>query len=232
MPNITKGPRSRTASATERGSVTRDRLLDALEGIAADAGLAALSHRAIAKRARLHTGLIHYHFGTVDRLLEEALARRAKRLSGSQLAALSALFARERWSVEDVVTALWQPFSLLGSESDGGWRNYLCLVARLAADLNGERMLALHYDDVAIAAQRALRTALPNASDEAIASGLRYIRTLFDQESRARCGKRVAPEYRALNDAELTRFAAAGLRGLVGDSTSPQSSSRRGVAAD
>jgi AcrR family transcriptional regulator len=229
MSNKSTGSNGRVPSATERGDATRERLLDALESIAADEGLAALSHRAIARRASLHTGLIHYHFGTVDRLLDEAIARRAQRFAASQLAALSALFARGRWTVEDVVTALWQPFAALGRAIEQGWRNYLCLVARLAGDGGRDQLLARHFRDVGVAARDALRAALPAASDDAISAGLRFIRTLFEQETLARCRMASLPGRTAGSDQQLTRFAAAGLRGLAGES--PAGTPSR-VAAD
>ena len=216
MSNNPNGNGGRTNPSNARGDRTRDRLLDALEAIAADDGIGALSHRAISRRARMNTGLIHYHFGTVDRLLEEALARRAARLSRSQLAALSALQARGRWTVDEVVDALWQPFSALGGALEPGWRNYLCLVARLAAHERGDDLLARYFDDVARAAMRALRTALPDADEESLRTGLRYTRVLFEQESLARCRKTCPADRRALDDRRLIGFVAAGLRALAG----------------
>jgi AcrR family transcriptional regulator len=213
MSNNSTGSNGRVTSASARGDHTRDRLLDALESIAADEGLAALTHRAIAKRARLHTALIHYHFGTVERLVEEALARRAQRLSRMQLAALSALFARGRWSVEDVVAALWQPFAPLAGAVEGDWRNYLCLVARLASDAQGAALIARHFHDVAHAALDALRGTLPAASPESLTAGLRLVRTLFEQESLARCAH--PAQSATLADARLVTFASAGLRALA-----------------
>lgn len=220
MPNNTNDTGScGTRPATARGDRTREQLLDALEAIAADQGISALSHRSIARRARLHTGLIHYHFGTVDRLLEDALARRAARLSEAQLAAISALFAQGRWTVEDVVAALWQPFSSLGGALEGGWRNYLCLVARLASEERGDELISRYFEDVDKAARRALRVGLPDADDDALRTGLRYTRTLFEQEAIARCRHASPAERRALEDRRLVSFAAAGLRGLAGKPT-------------
>jgi AcrR family transcriptional regulator len=205
----------RTIPTNARGDRTRDRLLDSLEAIAADAGINALSHRAIARHARLNTGLIHYHFGKVEHLLEEAIARRSTRLSHEQLAAISALQARGRWTVEDVIAALWQPFSALGGPLDAGWRNYLCLVARLASDERGDELLARYFDDVGRAALGALRAVLPDADDEALRTGLRFTRVLFEEESLARCRKECSPQRRADGDRRLVTFAAAGLRGLA-----------------
>ena len=200
--------------STARGDRTRDRLLDALEAIAADDGVAALSHRAIARRARLHSGLIHYHFGTVERLIEDALARRAARLSHAQLAEIGALTARGQWTAEEVIAALWQPFSALGGALEGGWRNYLCLVSRLASDPRGDELLSRHFEEVDAAVRRALRAALPRLDDDALSLGLRYTRILFERESIARCRKSLPAERRAFEDRQLAAFAAAGIRGL------------------
>lgn len=205
----------RTIPANARGDRTRDRLLDALEAIAATAGIGALSHRAVARQAQLNAGLIHYHFGTLDQLLEGALARRAARLSRAQLSAISQLMARGNWTVDDIVAALWQPFSVLGSPVDGGWRNYLCLIARLSTDERGDELLRRHFDDVMRAAHRALRFVLPDTSDELIGAGLRFTRTLFEQEAQSRCRKEYATERRAEDDRRLVAYASAGLRELA-----------------
>lgn len=214
MSNDPNGRAGTDNASNARGDRTRDRLLDALESIAADSGIAALSHRGIARRARLHTGLIHYHYGTVERLLEEALARRAVRLSRAQLAGISVLQTRGRWSVEELVAALWQPFSSLGGALEGTWRNYLCLVARLASHERGEELLALYFDDVSGAALRALRCVLVDADAGSLREGLRFTRVLFEQEALARCRQASPPEHRLSADRRLTAFAAAGLRGL------------------
>ena len=214
MPIDPNGTTARTNASNARGHRTRDRLLDALESIAAESGVSALSHRSIARQARLHTGLIHYHFGTVEQLFEEALARRAARLSRMQLAGISALQAHGRWSVEDVVAALWQPFSSLGGALDGTWRNYLCLVARLASQERGEELIARYFDDVSRAALHALSFVLPDADEEALRAGLRFTRVLFEQEALARCRQASPRERRLTGDRRLTAFAAAGLRGL------------------
>jgi AcrR family transcriptional regulator len=208
---------SNTTTA-KRGDHTRELLLDALESIAADQDIGTLSHRTIARRAGLHAALLHYHFGTVERLLEEAIARRAARLSQAQLAALSALFARGRWTIEDVVGALWRPFSSLAGPVDDGWRNYLCMIARIATASASSGMLERHFAEPAAAARRALKVLLPGADEEALGSGLRFTRMLFLQETLDRCERACPPAERTLREQRLATFAAAGLRALAGDS--------------
>jgi AcrR family transcriptional regulator len=201
-----------TCEGPARG--VRDRLLDALESLIADEGTAALSHRSIARRADVNTSLLHYHFGTIEEALEIALARRASRFVGAQLAALRALRRRLRWTVEDVVAGLWRPFADVGRCSDGSWHNYLCLVAHLghADDL----LAARHFQDVEHEALYALRNALPDAPDETLASGLRLTRVLFHGEVLARCRDRTRAAPDNGRDESLTAFAAAGIRALLG----------------
>jgi AcrR family transcriptional regulator len=212
----TSAENGRTLPASARGDRTRDRLLDSLETIAAESGIAALSHRVVARRAQLNTGLIHYHFGTIDQLLEQALARRAARLSRAQVAAIQQATGRGHWIVEDVIDALWRPFSALGSPLEDGWRNYLCLIARLASDTRGNALLERYFDDVTRAAHRALRSILPAASDDLVATGLRFTRALFEQEALSRCNKTLGDEERSDDDRRLVAYAAAGMRALAG----------------
>ena len=210
---------ARAMPASARGDRTRDRLLDALETIAAESGIAALSHRVIARHAQLNTGLIHYHFGTIDQLLEQALARRASRLSRTQIFAVQQATARGSWTVEDIVDAMWRPFSALGTRIEDGWRNYLCLIARLASDARGNALLDRYFGDVTQTAHQALRAILPDASDEVVATALRFTRALFEQEALSRCNKHVDDSQRADDDRRLVAYAAAGVRALAASRT-------------
>lgn len=218
----TTADNARTLPASARGDRTRDRLLDSLETIAAESGIAALSHRVIARHAQLNTGLIHYHFGTIDQLLEQALARRAARLSRTQISAIHHAMAHGTWTVEDIVDAMWRPFSALGTPMEDGWRNYLCLIARLASDARGNALLDRYFEDVVQTAHRALHAILPDASDEIVATGLRFTRALFEQEALSRCNKCIDDAQRADDDRRLVAYAAAGVRALAAFRNTPQ----------
>ncbi|MDN5932090.1 MAG: TetR family transcriptional regulator [Pseudonocardia sp.] len=58
--------------ATERGQEVRQRLLDAAAELIPERGWAAVSTRAVAERAGLAAGLVHYHFASVQALLSQA----------------------------------------------------------------------------------------------------------------------------------------------------------------
>ena len=125
-----------------RGDDTRGRLLDAVEGLIADHGFKPLTHRTIASRAEAHVALLNYHFGSKEQLIEEALARRAGQLLALQHEQLAALRERGDFTVEDVLWAYARPFASLDQDMQSAWRNYLCLVARLAGHvLEPERHL-------------------------------------------------------------------------------------------
>jgi AcrR family transcriptional regulator len=196
-----------------RGDRTREQLLDALETLVAEKGFAPLSHRAIARAAGVHAALLHYHFGTVERIVEETVARKASRLAQSQLAALLQVTRQPRFDVVDVVRALWAPFVDIGAGSDVPWRNYLCLIARLSSHPGGDALTARYFSEVAEAARKAIRVVRPNAPDEAIRAGLRHTRALFEREVQATLCK--APGTPA-DHARMIEFAAAGFDHLLG----------------
>lgn len=58
--------------SAERGQEVRQRLLDAAAELIAERGWAAVSTRAVAQRAGLAAGLVHYHFTSVQALLSQA----------------------------------------------------------------------------------------------------------------------------------------------------------------
>lgn len=58
--------------SAERGQEVRQRLLDASVELIPERGWAAVSTRAVAERAGLAAGLVHYHFTSVQALLSQA----------------------------------------------------------------------------------------------------------------------------------------------------------------
>jgi AcrR family transcriptional regulator len=57
----------------DRGSITRQRILDAAIDVLAEKGLARTSIREVARRAKVATGLAYYHFRTKAALLEAVI---------------------------------------------------------------------------------------------------------------------------------------------------------------
>jgi AcrR family transcriptional regulator len=199
-----------------RGDDTRGRLLDAVEALIADHGFKPLTHRTIASRAEAHVALLNYHFGSKEQLIEEALARRAAQLLALQHGALSALRSRADISVEDVLWAYGGPFAELDHAAASPWRNYLCLVARLAGHDPSDTILMRHFGSVHRECLLALRQALPNADEAALAAGFRNCRLLLEHDALARCkAGGTGPSVLAKFD-QLIAFLAGGMRAMAG----------------
>jgi AcrR family transcriptional regulator len=73
---------------TDRGRSTRTAVLDAAGDLIGELGWGRVSTRAVAERARVKPGLVHYHFATQQELLAEAASHRIAALAGAGLAAL------------------------------------------------------------------------------------------------------------------------------------------------
>lgn len=71
---IARSAPSRPSSG--RGEATRIRLLDAAARLIAERGWGEVTTRLVAERAGVNQALVHYHFGSMDRLLREAAISR------------------------------------------------------------------------------------------------------------------------------------------------------------
>lgn len=211
-----------------RGDDTRSRLLDAVEGLIADHGFKPLTHRTIASRAEAHVALLNYHFGSKEQLIEEALARRAGQLLAMQHEALAALREQGDWSVDDVLWAYGRPFVTLDADGTSVWRNYLCLVARLAGHDPTDSIMMRHFGSVYRECLAALRHALPTVDDNSLQAGFRNCRLLLEHDALGRCkaGGNAPPVTPSAE--ELIAFLAGGLRALV--NVSPQPTKREETA--
>ena len=69
---------------------TRERILDAAEGLFMAHGFEATSMRMITGMAHVNLAAVNYHFGTKDALIHEVFRRRLRDLNRRRLAALSA----------------------------------------------------------------------------------------------------------------------------------------------
>jgi AcrR family transcriptional regulator len=58
------------------GVATRERLLDAAATLVAERGWGSVTTRAVAERAGVNQALVHYHFGSMETLLREAVLAR------------------------------------------------------------------------------------------------------------------------------------------------------------
>ncbi|MDN5688748.1 MAG: TetR family transcriptional regulator, partial [Brachybacterium sp.] len=66
-------------TSTERGQVVRARLLDAAAALIAEIGWTAVTTRRLADHAGIRSGLVHYHFESLQALLRQAAMTRVSR---------------------------------------------------------------------------------------------------------------------------------------------------------
>ena len=208
-----------TRSMVDRGVATRDALLDAAEAMISDFGFNEPSHRTIAGAAGVHAALLNYHFGSKEILFEAAVARRADRLTQSWRSALAGLRARGSWDVEDVLIAWWQPFHAIRRDDDDvAWRNYICVIARLASAHDGDAWHQRYFAEIDAEFVQMLDDALPAMDRADMEAGFRYSRALFGEALLYRCGKTGgACPPRGFRDDDLDRmirYLAYGLRGV------------------
>jgi AcrR family transcriptional regulator len=198
-----------------RGDDTRSRLLDAVEALIADHGFKPLTHRTIASRAEAHVALLNYHFGSKEQLIEEALARRAGQLLAMQHEALAALRERGDWDVDEVLWAYGRPFVSVDANGASPWRNYLCLVARLAGHDPTDTIMMRHFGSVYRECLAVLRHALPDVDDASQQAGFRNCRLLLEHDALGRCkaGGNAPPVTPTAE--ELIGFLAGGMRALA-----------------
>lgn len=207
--------------APMRGAATRDALLDAAESLIADHGFHTPSHRMIAGEAGAHVALVNYHFGSKEMLFEAAVERRAARLTDAWRAGLAQLQARAVRTTEDVLHAWWQPFSDLARPEASPWRNYLCVIVRLASARDGDEWYQRYFGIVDRDFQRALAESLPSHDVDITDAGFRYARTLFGEVLLHRCGKAggtcIPRGFREADTERLIGFVASGMRALARD---------------
>ncbi|MEP7329036.1 MAG: TetR/AcrR family transcriptional regulator [Betaproteobacteria bacterium] len=203
----------------QRGAATRDALLNAAEAMISDFGFNEPSHRAIAGAAGVNTTLLNYHFGSKEMLFEAAVARRAERLLQSWRQALAELGTKPNWTVEQVLVAWWLPFHAISRhDTDEPWRNYLCVIARLASASDGDEWHQRYLGSVDREFHQMLHIALPAMDQADLEAGFRYARSLFGEVLLHRCGKTggsCSPRGFREDDVDrLIRYIAHGMRGL------------------
>src|SRR5690242_5145363 len=101
---------------------TKERILDAAEGLFAAHGFADTSLRKIVREANVNLASVHYHFHSKEALLEAVVLRRAEPLDRERLELLDALERRGAGfpSVEEVLEAFILPTARLMQDPAGG----------------------------------------------------------------------------------------------------------------
>lgn len=155
-----------TDSATEK-------ILVAAEEVFAQWGFDGTGMKAIAERAGVSQGLLHYHFGTKDHLYAEVIRHRSGLINDRRLELLNAVDFARADALAAVIEALVRP--PLGPE--GGDRAYARIFSGLIVGRERDQALVREcYDPMALQFVAALHRACPALGEEG--AGLGYAFTL------------------------------------------------------
>lgn len=152
---------------------TVDRILSAAEQAFAERGFDGVGMKAISASAGVSQGLLHYHFGTKDRLYERVIGRRATRINDERMALLEAVDWNAHDTLAQVLEAMYRP--PLGPA--GGEKAYARIFSGLIIGREREQALVKKfYDPTAQAFVDAFAEVLGDASRET--AGLCYVLAL------------------------------------------------------
>jgi AcrR family transcriptional regulator len=143
----------------------RNSILDAGERVFALHGFDGASMRQIAAEAGVAQALLHYHFGTKEKLFEAVFARRSDAINAERERRLDRLFGPDgqgRPSLEELIEALFRPTMEFGHEGQGG--NMFSRILAATANADDERsrtLVGAHYDGIARRFIEAFRRVVP-----------------------------------------------------------------------
>ncbi|HEX2890337.1 TetR/AcrR family transcriptional regulator [Vineibacter terrae] len=163
----------RTGSRRERPNVP-DRILDVAEELFGRSGYGSTTTRAIAQRARVHVGQLHYYFDSKRALFEAVVARHGRLVTEARRRLLHE--AQAKWPrgdipIEVLVDALVRSLLLVETTRSGAQRTAsLQMHARLFTDPDetASQVRADIYDETNALYVAAFRRALPRLSAEVV----------------------------------------------------------------
>jgi len=198
---------------------TRQKILDAAARLFSAADSRGASLRAIAREADVNPALVHYHFGTRERLLEAVILRALEPIQQRRRTLIRSLRARaETLAAHDLARLFVAPLLADLSAPTPAETTDLRLLTRVFAE---ERSLAQdltlkHFGDVMSELDALLAAALPRMPEATRRRRIRFcvqsaLETLSGHESReASVGDR-GPDARATIVMDLIDFLAGGL---------------------
>lgn len=143
-------------------------ILLAAEGAFSETGFDGCGMKAIAERAGVSQALLHYHFGTKERLYAEVIATRSSKINDERIELLSKVDMTSEDALAGVLDALFRP--PLGPS--GGSSSYGRIFSALFVGQEREQALVQkHYDPTARRFIAAIADTLPDADREAAAMG-------------------------------------------------------------
>ena len=197
---------------------TKDRILNAAEGLFAQQGFAGTSLREVTSRADVNIAAVNYHFGSKENLINEVFRRRMDEMCDARISLLEQAVAKNPGAIEPILHAFVAP-ALAVSQDRGGGVAFIRVIARAYAEKNDglRAFLSARYGHVLRDFAKALATCLPELSKEQlywrldfVAGALTYAMADFGAIKRPHGVSESEHQQRAAD--ELIAFAAAGLK--------------------
>ena len=208
----------------ESPPAAQGRILDAAENIFAEQGFAGAGMKAIALRANVAQGLLHYHFSNKDGLYAAVIERRSGIINRDRISLLDQVNLEKQDPVPDIMEALLKP--PLGPA--GGGRAYARILAGLCVgDARDSALVEEHYDPTAKRFIAALQIARPHASARAISWGYNLaVGALIATVARDGRADRLIGAVEKIEDLEKTvartvAYAAGGLDAIIAADAPP-----------
>ena len=197
---------------------TKDRILNAAEGLFAQQGFSGTSLREVTSRADVNIAAVNYHFGSKENLINEVFRRRMDEMSGARISQLGQAVAEHPGAIEPILRAFVIP-ALAVSHDRGGGGAFIRVIARAYAEKNDglRAFLSARYGHVLRDFAKALATCLPGLSKEQLywrldflSGALTYAMADFGLIKRPVGVSEATHRERAAR--ALIRFAAAGFK--------------------
>jgi AcrR family transcriptional regulator len=157
----------RPSKKAQQSAETKDRIIDAAEGLLADYGFYGVTIRMVAEDAGIDTSLLHYHFVNKQGLFDAVLQRRADVVNHVCVESMEAYLkaCAGKVTVEGALEAYVRPILNFLANGDDGWRNYFALLAQISnASTWGGAIMAHHFDPMVKRFIELLRIALPGTA--------------------------------------------------------------------
>jgi AcrR family transcriptional regulator len=214
--------RAAAAAAAEDSADRYHAILNAAERLFAASGFAGTSMRSIAESAGVVQSLLHYHFGTKEKLFEEVFRRRSKEMNAARLRRLEAAMAGGKPELAALLEILLRTTVELGRDEVKGTRHFSRLIMSVAVsqDQRDKQLMAQQFDEFALRFIDALQVVLPGLSRADAVWGYLFsigvAMTIMAPTGRANRLSDALCDDANTEDVlqRVIRFAEAGLRGL------------------
>ncbi len=150
---------------------TRETLLDVAEVLFAEHGVEGVSLRTINTKAGVSPGVLHYHFGHREALVEALILRRIGQLMEDRRQRFEELEGRAQDpSVNQVAEALVRPLARMVLEEGPAGRRYVKFYARLYSDRSETlwKMTSVYFDEAILPFEGLIQRACPELGLEDI----------------------------------------------------------------